>query len=325
MKLKKIFLVVGISLVSIPVLAIENTNSLTHSELIQKGIEFLVNEEVLPEKEARCLVTSLEKAMVEETFNSNFRYALRKEDPSGILTAPKSNLALPTAKKKRIYRETYDECMNGSISNDKTDNASKQEDLTQKGIDLCINESKDKTSKDKIYCTCAIEAYKKYNVFDQYLSRYEKGETKVNKSMLVEAVIHKQNDLKEALRDCGMKSEAKEADPTISTTQTKDKFEAILSCDFRGKHTTIYSCINNPNTLEIKSGSKYKMYQVHELEELGSQLNDGLHFYLDEKFSIKVKNSANNLLLTLKIYNRATGELIFMKSESLFEDINVTN
>ena len=38
MKLKKLFLVVGISLVSIPVLAIENTNSLTHSELIQKGI-----------------------------------------------------------------------------------------------------------------------------------------------------------------------------------------------------------------------------------------------------------------------------------------------
>ena len=29
--------------------------------------------------------------------------------------------------------------MNGSISNDKTDNASKQKDLTQKGIDLCIN------------------------------------------------------------------------------------------------------------------------------------------------------------------------------------------
>ena len=71
----------------------------------------------------------------------------------------------------------------------------------------------------------------------------------------------------------------------------------------------------NNNTLEIKSGSKYKMYPVHELEELGSQLNDGLHFYLDEKFSIKVKNSANNLLLTLKIYNRGTGELIFMKSD----------
>ena len=110
----KTFLLFGcLSFLSMPAWAIEDVYSLKHDELVQKGIGFLIDEEVLPEKEAKCLVTSLNKAMAESTFDSMFRVALNQEDPSNILNAPKSDSRLPTAKKKRIYQESYDSCMKG--------------------------------------------------------------------------------------------------------------------------------------------------------------------------------------------------------------------
>ena len=112
----KTFLLFGcLSVLSMPAWAIEDVYSLKHDELVQKGIGFLIDEEVLPEKEAKCLVTSLNKAMAESTFDVMFRVALNEEDPSSILNAPKSDSRLPTAKKKRIYQESYDSCMKGEM------------------------------------------------------------------------------------------------------------------------------------------------------------------------------------------------------------------
>ncbi len=156
-----------------PAWAIKGVYSLKHDELVQKGIGFLIDEEVLPEKEAKCLVTSLNKAMAESTFDSTFRYALTYEDPFDILKAPKSDSRLPTAKKKRIYQESYDSCMKGeegkSDSEQKEDAKSQtQGDLIQKAIDLCVATDK----SGPVYCRCQMEALKKRGLFEYFLSYY---------------------------------------------------------------------------------------------------------------------------------------------------------
>lgn len=100
-----------ITLIAAPVLALENAYFLEHKDLIPRGIRLLIDEEVLPKKEALCVVAGLEKAMGENSFDEVFRLALYEKNPTYILDGITYGYHLPTAKKKRIYQEVYDYCM----------------------------------------------------------------------------------------------------------------------------------------------------------------------------------------------------------------------
>lgn len=111
MKLKTLFFMAAIALIATPVLAAEDAYFLEHKDLIPRSIRLLIDEEMLPKKEAVCVVVGLEKAMGENAFDEIFRLALYEENPTYILDGITYGYHLPTAKKKRIYQEVYDYCM----------------------------------------------------------------------------------------------------------------------------------------------------------------------------------------------------------------------
>ena len=105
-------------------------------------------------------------------------------------------------------------------------------------------------------------------------------------------------------------------------------YEAIISCDFQGTHTNLVSCFAGDvgTELEIRNGSNYRMYKSFDLYQLGHERpREGLVLPLSSNFQIKAQNSNENLVLTIKIRETATGKLTFNKSASKYQVINVKN
>ncbi len=100
-------------------------------------------------------------------------------------------------------------------------------------------------------------------------------------------------------------------------------FYAVITC---GQHFPVYGCFaGNVNTeLELRNGNEYKMYTVQDIMGIPQNQN-GIMFNLRNKFELKMQNSSDNLILNLKIYNRANNSISFEKSASRFGVIRVSN
>lgn len=96
-------------------------------------------------------------------------------------------------------------------------------------------------------------------------------------------------------------------------------YHAVLSCELQGAHTTIAACFAGgrlaaATTLELVNGDDYRLYAVHELDRAGRERRDGLHIPLRNQFRIQAQNSSPDLLLTLTVYERATGKAVSRRS-----------
>ena len=104
-------------------------------------------------------------------------------------------------------------------------------------------------------------------------------------------------------------------------------YYAVINCGSGTYKSNPFACFNgnNVNTeLEIRNGSAYKMYTYDQIIVMPLE-NETLVFDLRQKFEMKMQNASDNFILNLKIYNRATNQVVFEKSAAHFGVIRVSN
>ena len=108
-------------------------------------------------------------------------------------------------------------------------------------------------------------------------------------------------------------------------------YTATLTCGMGGgDHINIFGCFaggsNGVDTeLEITNGQNYQMYKVYNLGQAGNEYNTGLEINLRESFKIFAQNSAEYLVLSLKIIDNATGATVFEDSAAQYGVISISN
>ena len=108
-------------------------------------------------------------------------------------------------------------------------------------------------------------------------------------------------------------------------------YTATLTCGLGGgDHINIFGCFVGgkygvDTELEITNGQNYQMYKVYNLGQAGNEYRTGLEINLKESFKIFAQNSAEHLVLSLKIIDNATGATVFEDSAAQYGRINVSN
>jgi len=115
---------------------------------------------------------------------------------------------------------------------------------------------------------------------------------------------------------------------SISRSNPQDnsaQYEAEISCGYVHiftcfmKQGGVYGSFNT--TLEIRSGTFYKLYQYQDLINSGASLQ----VPLGSSFNINAQNSNNTFLLNIKIKDKATKKVVFEKSAGEFDYIRIKN
>ena len=108
-------------------------------------------------------------------------------------------------------------------------------------------------------------------------------------------------------------------------------YKAVISCGMNGNHLNIMACFvgagryGADTQLEITNGSFYKLYPSHNVNRAGRETREGLVIDLKSNFKIKAQNSADTLILDVKIYDRLTNKLLFNKSAAKYRAIVISN
>lgn len=108
-------------------------------------------------------------------------------------------------------------------------------------------------------------------------------------------------------------------------------YKAVISCGMNGNHLNIMACFvgagryGADTQLEITNGSFYKLYPSHNVNRAGRETREGLVIDLKSNFKIKAQNSADTLILDVKIYDRLTNKLLFNKSAAKYRSIAISN
>lgn len=104
-------------------------------------------------------------------------------------------------------------------------------------------------------------------------------------------------------------------------------YYAVLSCGFRGDHMNILACFAGRvgTEIELRNGTQYGLYKVHDIGRLGRETREGLRIDLRRNFEIKAQNSNDTLVLGLKIYDRMNNEVVFEKQVARFGVILIKN
>ena len=116
------------------------------------------------------------------------------------------------------------------------------------------------------------------------------------------------------------KAEQKQVATKKRKTKPKKKVQkssmlyAVLSCEHSNRHTNIASCFLGSAKTEIKLTNKgrKRIIRAWELNGLGREYSDGLHFELSRKFSFRAQNSSDMLSLRLVIRDKSPdGKIMF--------------
>jgi hypothetical protein len=98
-----------------------------------------------------------------------------------------------------------------------------------------------------------------------------------------------------------------------------------------GDHINIVACFVGSGSygvdteLEITNGQNYQMYKPYNLTQAGSEYYSGFEIDLRDSFTIKAQNSSENLVLSLKIVDNATGTTLYQDSAAEYGVIYVSN
>ena len=109
-------------------------------------------------------------------------------------------------------------------------------------------------------------------------------------------------------------------------------YTATLTCGMGGgDHINIFGCFAGSGSygadteLEITNGQNYQMYKVYNLGQAGNEYRTGLEINLKESFKIYAQNSAEYLMLSLKIIDNATGATLYQDSAAQYGVISISN
>lgn len=106
-------------------------------------------------------------------------------------------------------------------------------------------------------------------------------------------------------------------------------FYAVISCGSNyNSNFPVYTCFNGRNDvnteLELRNGSAYKMYTFVEILQMPEN-NGKLVIDLRQKFEMKMQNASDSFIMNLKIYNRASQQVVYEKSASHYGVIRISN
>lgn len=109
----------------------------------------------------------------------------------------------------------------------------------------------------------------------------------------------------------------------------KFPFTAVISCSMgESSLVNLNACFvskYNKTELEIQNGNDYKMYTIQNLQSAGQMTEQGLEVPLRKTFSIVTQNAAENLMLTVTIFDNSSGKTAFMKSAGQYGVIKISN
>jgi hypothetical protein len=188
-----------------------------------------------------------------------------------------------------------------------------------------------------------IASLKKFGIENQLAydkSLAEMVASKYSEDTSISSVLTYYVDLKAATeksmnildyRAARVKEEKRRAD--IARAQEQKRIEefareypytATLSCGMgSGDHINVVACFvqtkyGAPTELEIQNGQDYRMYKPYNVSQAGNEYSSGLEINLKNRFSIMAQNSSENLVLTLKIVDNATGKTIYADSAAQY-------
>lgn len=105
---------------------------------------------------------------------------------------------------------------------------------------------------------------------------------------------------------------------------------ATISCGLgTGDHINILACFAGgrdglATELEIRNGSKYGLYKLFNINELGVEDSQGLNIQLNGSYSIVAQNASRNLTLTVTVRD-TNGGIRFQRSAGQYGFIRVSN
>ena len=102
---------------------------------------------------------------------------------------------------------------------------------------------------------------------------------------------------------------------------------AVFSCSFNDYHSLLAGCLGGavPTSLELKNGNDYGIYRGYELDKVGKESGNGFVINLKKNYSLEIQNSHKFSILGVKIYDRATDQLLFEKQVTQWGTIRVSN
>ncbi|OJY41095.1 MAG: hypothetical protein BGP08_04605 [Rhizobiales bacterium 64-17] len=112
--------------------------------------------------------------------------------------------------------------------------------------------------------------------------------------------------------------------------QTENRYVAYIQCGMRGQHLSIMPCFigssrDSWTSIEIRNGDNYQMYKGPDVTALGRETRDGVKLDLKIRFSIRMQNASDRMLLTLKVVDPSTGNVLFTKSADTYGVIGLNN
>lgn len=150
-----------------------------------------------------------------------------------------------------------------------------------------------------------------------------------------EADARKQGVTIEKLQAARAARDAKEAKAAAAAQKERDKtiakefpYVAQLRCRIGTQTVNLLACLTDGGVdteVELRNGSDYRMYKVHDAQSLGNWSNDGVTINLRSAFALKAQNASGTAVLDVVIRERLSGSVKFQKSAARFGVVSVQN
>lgn len=141
------------------------------------------------------------------------------------------------------------------------------------------------------------------------------------------AVVKKVDADRAALKKADQDKEAAEKQKQAKTSK-EFPYYALITCGMGWNHLNTLVCFSGEHVgteIEIRNGPEYGMYKVYDIFKLGRETGKGLEINLRQKFELKVQNADDSLILGVRVYERASGKMLFQKQVGKFGVIGVSN
>jgi hypothetical protein len=127
----------------------------------------------------------------------------------------------------------------------------------------------------------------------------------------------------DAKRKRAEENRRQEAAAAAARIEREYPYYAVITCGMQNQHLNIIACFSGRflrTELELKNGDEYNLYQVQDLMggNVGQETGDGFIIDLRQSFRLVAQNSADNLILGIKIFKRRDNEVVFEKKVSQF-------
>lgn len=98
-------------------------------------------------------------------------------------------------------------------------------------------------------------------------------------------------------------------------------FLARIACTVGNSNAPLQACLSGDGIsteLELRNGTEYRMFKIHDVAAAGTQQQDGFVIDLRRNFELRVQNASDTMVLTVSVHRRADGRETFRRSAARF-------